>query len=258
MVATGYRHCTPGYVPLDVRDADAVAAFVSHHEMDAVVYLAGSKDVRWCEEHSNEAHALNVGGVSNTLKALQRHRPDVFFLFMSSDYVFDGRKGHYQDTDLVSPTTEYGRNKVEAEALVKGSPLSSAVVRSSAVMGEGSPYFGWLCESLRSGKKFGGFDNVFFSPTPVQLLQAAMNKILAKHERLNRRVLHVTYPERISRYAFASLCASLLAKQPAESCYPEILDFSSSLLPPDLSMVPSAGVLPEPLPTLSDYLREIL
>lgn len=258
MVATGYRHCTPDFFPLDVRDAGAVAAFVSHYEMDAVVYLAGSKNVRWCEDHPDDARGLNVGGVANMLTAVERHRPGAFFLYMSSDYVFDGRKGQYQDADPVSPSTEYGRNKVEAEELVRRSPLFSAVVRSSAVMGEGSPYFGWLRESLRSGKKFGGFDNVFFSPTPVQLLQAGIENILAKHERLNKRVLHVTYPERISRYAFASLCASLLAKQPTESCYPEFLDFSSSLLPPDLSMVPSAGVLPEPLPSLSNYLREIL
>jgi dTDP-4-dehydrorhamnose reductase len=257
-VATGYRHCTPGLYPLNVCDADAVAAFVSQHAIDAVVYLAGSKDVRWCEENSADARTLNVGGVSNMLTALERRRPDIFFLFMSSDYVFDGRRGQYRDTDPISPSTEYGRNKVEAEALVQGSPIHSAVVRTSAVMGEGSPYFGWLRESLRSGKKFGGFDNVFFTPTPVQLLQAGISEILAKHGQMNKRVRHVTYPERISRYAFASLCASLLGKQPSESCYPETLDFSSSLMPPDLSMVPSAGMLPEQLPDLSTYLRELL
>lgn len=257
-MATGYRHCVPGVVSLDVRDAGAVGEFVSRYAIDAVVYLAGSKDVRWCEDHPDDAQALNVGGVANMLTAVERRRPGAFFLYMSSDYVFNGRKGQYQDTDPVSPSTEYGRNKVNAETLVLGSPLSSAVVRTSAVMGDGSPYFGWLRESLRSGKRFGGFDNVFFTPTPVQLLQVGISHILAEHAQLNGRVLHVVYPERLSRYGFACLCALLYGAKPAESCYPESLDFSGSLLPPDLSMVSSTGLLPDPLPALSTYLREIL
>jgi len=41
------------------------------------------------------------------------------FVFVSSDYVFDGRKGQYVETDSPSPVNVYGATKLEAEELVR-------------------------------------------------------------------------------------------------------------------------------------------
>src|SRR5262249_10278689 len=80
--------------------------------------------------HPDEAHRINIEGVRNVTEACRVSGSALIFL--SSDYVFDGRGGPYSETDVPSPESVYGKTKLEGERLVLGLP-GAVVVRTSVV-----------------------------------------------------------------------------------------------------------------------------
>lgn len=94
---------------------------------DLVLHAAAWTDVDGAESDPQGAAAVNVGGTANAAAL------GVPLVAYSSDYVFDGRKGAaYLESDGPSPTSVYGRTKLQAEAAA-GS--RAWIVRSSWLFG---------------------------------------------------------------------------------------------------------------------------
>ena len=54
-------------------------------------------------------------------------------IHISSDYVFDGKKGGYIETDITSPINYYGKTKLESENLLIGSGLRYLIIRPNVL-----------------------------------------------------------------------------------------------------------------------------
>src|SRR6202049_1227286 len=98
----------------DIRDADRVREVVVKTRPDWIVLAAAYTNVDDCETHPDLAFAVNRDGPVNVAQAAQQIGAK--FLFLSSDYVFDGNKtSPYETTDARNPQSVYGRSKAEAE-----------------------------------------------------------------------------------------------------------------------------------------------
>ena len=97
----------------DIRDLGALKKIVLHYKPTAIVHLAGVKDINRCEAEPNVCHSINVLGTKNILQLT--NEVGALFVYVSSDYVFDGKNGGYREKDTTNPMQVYGRTKVQAE-----------------------------------------------------------------------------------------------------------------------------------------------
>ena len=125
---------------VDIRDAEKVRAAVENARPDWIVLAAAYTDVDGCESHPDRALAVNRDGPLNVARAAKRAGAKL--LFLSSDYVFDGKKtSPYETGDTRNPPSVYGRSKAEAEVqLLKVLP-ECCIARTSWLFGTGGKCF---------------------------------------------------------------------------------------------------------------------
>lgn len=125
---------------VDIRDADKVREVLQKARPDWIVLAAAYTDVDGCESHPDRAFAVNRDGAVNVAQAAQRIGAKL--LFLSSDYVFDGKKtSPYETGDARNPQSVYGRSKAEAEVQLQEVLPECCIARTSWLFGAGGKCF---------------------------------------------------------------------------------------------------------------------
>jgi dTDP-4-dehydrorhamnose reductase len=124
----------------DIRDAEAVRRVVDKAKPDWIILSAAYTDVDGCETNQALAFAVNRDGALNVARAARRAGSKL--LFLSSDYVFDGKKSSpYETDDARNPQSVYGRSKAEAELALLDTVSECCVARTSWLFGAGGKCF---------------------------------------------------------------------------------------------------------------------
>jgi CDP-6-deoxy-D-xylo-4-hexulose-3-dehydrase len=134
-IAVGTHQSRPisGSVPLDIADPASVRRAVSEAAPDVIFVAVNTRGgVDYCEDHPDDAEALNVSGTQHVLDAAQ---PGTKVVYFSTDYVFDGQSGPYTEDDTPNPVNVYGRSKWAAEERVRAHASNHLIVRTTAVIG---------------------------------------------------------------------------------------------------------------------------
>ncbi len=125
---------------VDIRDADKVREVVEKVCPAWVVLAAAYTNVDDCESHPDLAFAVNRDGALNVAQAAKRAGAKL--LFLSSDYVFDGKRtSPYETADARNPQSAYGRSKAEAELRLLEVLPECCVARTSWLFGTGGKCF---------------------------------------------------------------------------------------------------------------------
>jgi len=133
VVGTGSRE-------LDIRDAARVQELIEKNGPDWVVLAAAYTDVDGCESNPELAFSVNRDGALNVAEAAKS--VGARLLFLSSDYVFDGKKTvPYEAEDIRNPQSIYGRSKAEAEVRLLENMPDCCVLRTSWLFGTGGKCF---------------------------------------------------------------------------------------------------------------------
>jgi dTDP-4-dehydrorhamnose reductase len=129
-----------GSADADVTDAAAVEAAVTGAAPEMVLNCAAFTDVDGAEAAAEQAIRVNGDGAGNVASAAARAGAAV--LYVSSDYVFDGRKREpYVESDEPGPLSAYGRSKLEGEVATAEANPRHFVVRTSWLYGAGGENF---------------------------------------------------------------------------------------------------------------------
>jgi dTDP-4-dehydrorhamnose reductase len=124
----------------NIRDARQVQEVVEKARPEWIVLAAAYTDVDGCESHQDLAFAVNRDGPLNVAKAAKQIGSKLFFL--SSDYVFDGKKtAPYETDDKRNPQSVYGRSKAEAELGLLEELPECCIARTSWLFGRGGKCF---------------------------------------------------------------------------------------------------------------------
>ncbi|MGO9936627.1 MAG: dTDP-4-dehydrorhamnose reductase [Terracidiphilus sp.] len=124
----------------DIRDADGVRRVVRETHPNWIVLAAAYTDVDGCESNQDLAFAVNRDGAVNVAAAAKE--VGARLLFLSSDYVFDGKKSApYEIDDPRNPQSVYGRCKAEAEIKLLELMRDCCIVRTSWLFGVGGKCF---------------------------------------------------------------------------------------------------------------------
>jgi dTDP-4-dehydrorhamnose reductase len=125
---------------LDIRNAFAVGEVVKKSKPDWIVLAAAYTDVDGCETHSDLAFSVNRDGAVNVAEAAKKTGAKLIFL--SSDYVFDGKKrSPYEINDERNPQSVYGRTKAAAEVRLLEVLPEVCIARTSWLFGTGGKCF---------------------------------------------------------------------------------------------------------------------
>jgi dTDP-4-dehydrorhamnose reductase len=203
---------------LDLRapDIDGLELAASGHTHAAIA--AGVTVVADCERDPEGAWAVNVDGPLELARQLELE--GIVPILFSSDYVFDGREGAYDEDAETAPTTEYGRQKAALEAGVRERHPGALVIRLGKVYGtsrgEGT-LLDEMAATLAAGRTLrAAADQVM---TPV-LLADAVAATLALATCGAAGVVNVCGPEVWSR---AELAHALAASMRVESALVETI-----------------------------------
>jgi dTDP-4-dehydrorhamnose reductase len=171
-----------------------------------VVHTAAETNVDRCETERDLARSINVDGTANITEACMKVGAKM--VFISTDYVFEGTKGNYEETDVPSPVNFYGLTKLEAERIVATTLPNSLIVRTSVLYGwhpSKLNFATWVLKGLKEHRQLRIVKDHINSPTYAGNLAAAVHTAI---ERNAEGMLHLAGSDRISRFDLACRIAS--------------------------------------------------
>jgi dTDP-4-dehydrorhamnose reductase len=204
--ATGYvgRHLMPalppGSIGLSSQDYD-LAQGGALPDCDAVIIAGAVTDTPRCENDASTA-AINVDGPLRIAEQFRGSPTKVVFL--SSDYVFDGRTGPYTDQSPTSPTIAYGRHKAQVESRLGAINPNSLILRLSRLYGTAPGDGAFLDAIARSLPGKAATDQVF-CPTHIDDVVRGIVALVASDA---RGLLNLCASVAWSRYNIARALAS--------------------------------------------------
>lgn len=198
------------YADLDIRDGVAVNAFFSDHRPELVIHTAAITMVDECETDPIGCWNTNVTATRFLIGAAEII--GARFIYVSTDFVFDGLNGPYSESDTPSPVNYYGSTKLAAEKAVTESGLQWCIVRTVLVFGNilagnRSNIISWVKENLERGQKIRVVSDQYRTPTYVDDLATG---ILLAAEKKAVGLYHISGEEMLSPYDMAMATATWL------------------------------------------------
>ena len=198
---------------VDLADKDAVAAAFHEARPDAILHAGALASVGECYKDAERARKVNT--LSSATLAELAAEAAIRLVFVSTDLVFDGRRGSYREEDAASPLSTYGRTKAAAEQAVLAY-AGAAVVRVPLLFGPslvGRPtFFDQQTAALREGRPIALFHDEWRTPLDYRTTALAL---LALLETDFVGMLHVGGPERLSRLEMGQRLARFFRCDPS-------------------------------------------
>lgn len=203
-----FENASCGYTPVDVTNPSAVKAVFQNFTPNVVVNCAALSDVSACEENRNEAWAVNARAV----KRLAKHCSDTGarLVQVSTDFVFNGKRGPYDEKARPDPVNYYGRTKLAAENAVREAGRSNwAIVRTVLLYGTGrdlrrSNIVLRAMDTLSKGERMHIVDDQYRTPTFVDDLAAGIERLVHFEK---KGIYHLSGRELVSVYELACTAA---------------------------------------------------
>lgn len=197
------------YNALDFIDAKSVDKVIDEYKPEVVVHAGAMSKPDECELNKDLAYKTNVKGTVNLLKAAAKYQSH--FIFISTDFIFDGDKGMYREEESANPVNYYGMTKAEAECEVKKYDYNWSIVRTVLVYGK--PLTGRnnllfvVKNKLENREVYKVVSDQVRTPTYIEDLVAG---ILAIIERKATGFYHLSGTDVLTPYEMACLTADFL------------------------------------------------
>lgn len=133
VIPCGFQKTTREIISLDLRDVASLDGFLRKEQPDLVVHCAAHRDPDFCEKYPDEAWRVNFEPLKQMCEKLPHEIP---LIFISSDYVFDGKHPPYREDSERKPINVYGETKKAGEDIVLKRPRGVAL-RMPLLIGSG-------------------------------------------------------------------------------------------------------------------------
>jgi len=192
------------YRLLDLADFHAIRGAFKEDRPQLVIHCAALSRSPACQKNPSLAHRLNVE-VTAQLAELAAGIP---LIFVSSDLVFDGREGNYDEAAQPNPLSVYAETKVAAEQIVLANPRDT-VVRISLNGGTSPTGDRGFNEEMRrawqAGRRLNLFTDEYRCPMPAVVTARAVWELAAQNK---PGLYHLAGSERLSRWQIGQLIAA--------------------------------------------------
>ena len=197
-------------IECDITRHDRMNDIVSRIEPAAIIHTAAMTNVDLCEREPGRAHEINAAGTENLATTCTREK--IPLVYISTDYVFDGRKGNYMENDRTNPMNVYGRTKLEGERSVKRMAANRwSVIRTSFLYNPQSPNYDFISHiitNISRGKRIECDNFRFTKPTPCSCIGPVIENIMRRGKWGD--IYHVCGKRKLTPHAIAKECADAL------------------------------------------------
>lgn len=164
------------YETLDITDQQQINNLVSRYQPDCIINTAAMTNVDACELHKEDCWKMNVDAVNYFIEACKKN--NIHFIHLSTDFVFDGENGPYNESDQPNPLSHYAASKYESEKIIQQSSIHWAIIRTIIIYGvvddkQRSNVVIWTKNSLEQKKTISVITDQFRSPTLAEDLADA-------------------------------------------------------------------------------------
>ncbi|MFA5358755.1 MAG: dTDP-4-dehydrorhamnose reductase [Patescibacteria group bacterium] len=192
-------------VSVDLTDGQKTLEAVKKISPDIIVHTAAMTNVDYCEDNPEQARAVNVMATENI--ALATKEIGAKLVYISTDFVFDGKKGNYTEEDVPNPLSVYAKTKWEGEEVVRNILTDWLIIRTTI--------YGWnilqkscfpeaVINALSQGKEFTPFEDQYSTPVFTETLADVLWQLLEKNK---IGIYNVTCNEILSKYQWAQMVA---------------------------------------------------
>lgn len=159
----GYR-----FLSMDIENQSNVDEVIGGVKPDCIIHTAAMTQVDDCELDHAACDRANVDAVQFVVEAAERNR--CHLIHISTDFIFNGKDGPYDEQAKADPLSYYGNAKWKGELIVQKSKLKWAILRTVLVFGivdnmSRSNIVLWAKGALEKGKPINVVDDQFRSPT---------------------------------------------------------------------------------------------
>lgn len=197
------------YYNADITDKQKLEATLLKIKPDVIIHTAALTQIDECEQNKNLCWKINVEGTQNLLEFAEK--TDTHFIFLSTDFVFDGQNGPYHEKDTPNPISYYGHTKLAAEKLIQSKSIPWTIVRTVLVYGHHlgmrrTNILTWVIRSLKNEQPITVVNDQFRTPTFVDDLARAIMTIAHQQK---TGIYHVSGAEMCSVFEFATIIAEV-------------------------------------------------
>ena len=191
---------------MDLTKLDSVKNTINSFKPNIIINCAAYTHVDNAETNREDCRNSNVLGLNNLLKSVDKN---IYIIHISTDYVFNGEKGDYIESDTTYPVNYYGKTKLEAENLLIGSGYDYLILRPNVLYTNNlneSSFFTFIYNSLKLKKNISIVSDQLSNPVYVpEFIKVIKDCILLRYLGL----LHYGSEDSISRYNFATMIAQV-------------------------------------------------
>lgn len=191
------------YQDISITEKEKLKELFSSFKPEIVINAGAYTDVDGCEKNKEKAWEVNVEGVKNLSELCRENKAKIVQL--STDYIFDGKKGPYSEEDSPNPEGYYGLTKLESEKEIIKSQINFLIVRTNVLygksLGETHNFVLWLIQKLKNGEEVRIVTDQYSNPTLADNLAEAIKDAVEKNI---SGILNIAGGDKvISRYEFA-------------------------------------------------------
>ncbi len=200
-------------ISLDITERQKVMDCVAELRPSVIVNAAAFTDVDRAETERELAYKVNATAVGHLAEAANVFNAKL--VHISTDYVFNGQKGNYEENSLPDPLGYYGKTKLAGENLAKAQLEDLAILRTQVLYGFGKGikknFVLWVLDKLKEGAGFSVVTDQVGNPTLADELAYAVLKVV---ERNAKGLYHVSGFDVMSRFEFARKIAAVFGHDP--------------------------------------------
>ena len=203
------------YETLDLTNKEDLFQIVSKYSPDTIIHTAALTNVDACESRKEEAWEQNVTVVESLVEVCTKF--NTHLVHLSTDFVFNGEKGPYVETDQPDPLSYYALTKLEGEKRIIESSLNWAILRTIIIYGvvddnSRSNVVLWAINSLKNKKTITVINDQFRSPTLAEdLADACISAAIKKA----KGIYHVSGYELMCMLDIVKIVADFFDLDPA-------------------------------------------
>ena len=164
------------YISIDLTQKENLKKKIREIQPDFIINTAAMTQVDDCETHKEACDSLNI----DVVKWLAEISAEInaHLIQLSTDFIFDGKKGYYKEDDTPNPLSYYGLSKLRAEEVLLDTNIDFTILRTILVYGKvfsmsRSNIVLWVKSMLEQGKEITIVNDQFRTPTYVEDLALA-------------------------------------------------------------------------------------
>ncbi len=184
---------------------------------DYIINCASYNDVDGCEGNKSLAMELNAGLCDSLAKICRVI--DASMIHISTDYIFDGQHGPYNESEMPAPLSYYGKTKLAGENFAQASLDKLTILRTNVLYGPSSfgrgDFIRWLIKNLSKGNKLNIITGQYCNPTYVRDLARTIDTVIKNN---TCGIYNVAGKTWLNRYDIALLVADVFGYDKSLIC----------------------------------------